>query len=127
MPTSGPMTERSFKVSAIARREWSESDRQRIVQEALVPGANVSAVARRNGVAQSLLYRWRKERVEARTKTDAPTFVPVRLLAGPQNDGQNLVPPQIEIVLPDGTAVRCSGDMDAVAIGGIVAILKSAP
>jgi transposase len=47
------------------RRIWSASDRQRIVGEAAVPGVNVSAVARRNGVAQSLLYRWRKEAAAA--------------------------------------------------------------
>ena len=60
MPTSGHETSRDFAVVA-ARRLWSGADKQSIVDETLVPGANVSAVARRHGVAQSLLYRWRKD------------------------------------------------------------------
>jgi transposase-like protein len=61
---SGGNSGRAFAVVA-TRRIWSASDRQRIVGEAAVPGVNVSAVARRNGVAQSLLYRWRKEAAAA--------------------------------------------------------------
>ncbi|MCC8975403.1 transposase [Bradyrhizobium brasilense] len=33
------------------RRRWSQDDKARIVEEMLVPGAKVTEVARRNGVA----------------------------------------------------------------------------
>jgi len=37
------------------RRRWSQDDKARIVEETLAPGAKVTAVARRNGVAASLV------------------------------------------------------------------------
>jgi len=42
------------------RRRWSAAEKLRIVEEALYDGESISAVARRNGVAPNLLYRWRK-------------------------------------------------------------------
>ncbi|WP_410469828.1 transposase [Bradyrhizobium sp. 33ap4] len=36
------------------RRRWSQDDKARIVEETLAPGAKVTEVARRNGVAASL-------------------------------------------------------------------------
>ena len=42
------------------RRRWSASDKLRIVEETLFEGASISAVARRNGVAPNLVYRWRR-------------------------------------------------------------------
>lgn len=42
------------------RRHWSTTEKLRIVEKSLVPGETVSAVARRNGVAPNLLFRWRR-------------------------------------------------------------------
>ena len=42
------------------RRRWSAADKLRIVEETMFEGESISAVARRNGVAPNLLYRWRK-------------------------------------------------------------------
>src|SRR5271157_2587596 len=42
------------------RRRWSKGEKSRIVEETLMPGAVVSEVARRHGVAQSLLFTWRR-------------------------------------------------------------------
>ena len=36
------------------RRRWSQDDKVRIVEETPVPGAKVSEVARRNGIAASV-------------------------------------------------------------------------
>ena len=38
------------------RRRWSRDEKARIVEETLAPGAVVSEVARRHGVAQRLLF-----------------------------------------------------------------------
>ena len=42
------------------RRRWSATDQLRIVEEILFEGESLSAVARRNGVAPDLVYRWRR-------------------------------------------------------------------
>jgi transposase len=42
------------------RRRWSDAFKEQAVAEALVPGVNVSAVARRLGVDPSQLFCWRK-------------------------------------------------------------------
>src|SRR5262249_56074706 len=43
------------------RRKFSENDKRRIVEEAARPGANLSAVARRYGIAARVLFRWKQE------------------------------------------------------------------
>jgi len=42
------------------RRHWSTQAKLRIIEESFEPGETVSSVARRNGVAPNLLYRWRR-------------------------------------------------------------------
>jgi transposase-like protein len=56
------------------RRRFSEADRQRITSEADQPGANVSEVARRYGIARRVLCRWRQE------QTAMPVFVEVEIV-----------------------------------------------
>lgn len=46
------------------RRRWSSSEKLRIVEETLDETASISVVARRNGVAPNLLYRWRRLMLE---------------------------------------------------------------
>jgi transposase-like protein len=46
------------------RRRWSASEKLRIVEETLEEDASISIVARRNGVAPNLLYRWRRLMLE---------------------------------------------------------------
>ena len=46
------------------RRRWSSAEKLRIVEETLDGRDRISAVARRNGVAPNLLYRWRKLMLE---------------------------------------------------------------
>jgi transposase len=40
------------------RRRWSAAEKLRIVEETLDERESISVVARRNGVAPNLLYRW---------------------------------------------------------------------
>jgi transposase len=60
-------------VPASARRSWSAEAKARIVEESFAAGANVSEVARRNGVLPQQLFGWRRE---ARERATAMTFVP---------------------------------------------------
>jgi transposase len=48
-------------ITGVARRRyWPAHEKLRIIEESLAPGESVSAVARRNGVAPNLLFRWRR-------------------------------------------------------------------
>jgi transposase len=61
------------------RRRWSQDDKARIVEETLAPGAKVTEVARRNGVAASVVFTWRRQ---ARTVEQVgPRFAPVQIAA----------------------------------------------
>lgn len=60
-------------VPTSARRSWSPEAKARIVEESFAEGANVSEVARRNGVLPQQLFGWRRK---ARERATAMTFVP---------------------------------------------------
>ncbi|WP_456827589.1 IS66-like element accessory protein TnpA [Bradyrhizobium sp. USDA 4518] len=74
------------------RRRWSQDDKARIVEETLAPGAKVTEVARRNGVAASLVITWRRQ---ARTSEQVvPSFTPVQIaaVAASAEETPNLLP-----------------------------------
>ena len=54
-----------------ARRGWSAEAKARLVEETLVAGANVSAIARRAGMAPSQLFGWRRQALAARAGNGA--------------------------------------------------------
>src|SRR5688572_12510488 len=43
------------------RRQWSSDEKARIVMESLRPDANISEVARRNGLSPQQLFGWRRQ------------------------------------------------------------------
>lgn len=67
MPVLGDMlmpNDRLTRVKVITgfagSRYWPAYEKPRVLEESLAAGGSVSAVARRNGVAPSLLFRWRR-------------------------------------------------------------------
>lgn len=60
MPEHVLMSEIEIITDAGRRRRWSAAEKLRIVEETLHDRASISVVARRNGVAPNLLYRWRR-------------------------------------------------------------------
>ena len=73
----------------VKRRTWSLETRQRIVAEALAPGASVASVARRHGLNANLIFKWLRRsregwldrrRAPAKETVAAQTFVPVEVL-----------------------------------------------
>jgi hypothetical protein len=65
------------------RRRFSEADKRQIVAEAVQPGASLSEVARRYGIAARVLFRWKQEL----TATAAPMFITVEITdAGAPSD-----------------------------------------
>ena len=61
------------------RRRWSDDERRRAVEE--TRHLPVSAVARRHGMAKSLLFRWRKEAGLSGKRRQIEGIVPVRITA----------------------------------------------
>lgn len=64
MPEHVLMSEIEIITDGGRRRRWSAAEKLRIVEETLDDRASVSMVARRNGVAPNLLYRWRRLMLE---------------------------------------------------------------
>lgn len=60
MPEHVIMSEIEIITDGGRRRRWSAAEKLRIVEETLDKRASISVVARRNGVAPNLLYRWRR-------------------------------------------------------------------
>ncbi|MGY3116106.1 transposase [Bradyrhizobium sp. S3.14.4] len=66
------------------RRRWSTDAKAAIVAESFVPGASVSAVARRHDISPSLLFLWRRQATRAQVGAPGdrgmpPGFVPVAI------------------------------------------------
>ena len=62
------------------RRRWRDDEKLRIVAETLEPSARITEVARRNGVAASLVFTWRRQSREGRLGVlSLPAFVPVEI------------------------------------------------
>lgn len=109
------------------RRRWPDAVKRQIVAETLEPGSSVSLVARRHDVNANQLFKWRREyreglldRVEAPAFAAAVIATPasVRAPGGGCSDGR------MEIVLPDGTRIAMAADVDAAALGRVLAVLE---
>lgn len=64
MPERMLMSEIEIITDGGRRRRWSSAEKLRIVEETLDGRESISVVARRNGVAPNLLYRWRRLMLE---------------------------------------------------------------
>jgi len=60
---------------------FSEADKQQILEEAMRPHARLSEVARRYGIAERVLFRWKQEMKPAA----APMFVAVEVTDAPSD------------------------------------------
>ena len=61
------------------RRRWSSDEKARVLVESLRPGANISDVARRNGLSPQQLFGWRRE-----VREPEPSPIPVRKRGRPK-------------------------------------------
>lgn len=92
-----------------SRRTWSPEDKQRIVEEAIRPGASVAEIARRHGLNANLVFAWRRmlrptmvkaadsascvpsARSDAASSiANAPEFVPIGVFTRAADDGPGL-------------------------------------
>ncbi len=129
MPMSGDSGDRRYDIVADTRRRWSKAEKVAIVAEASVPDVNVSAIARRHGIAPSLLFRWREQfahtlkgGAERPICDPGPSFVPVALPAPTAISEQPSS--TVEITLRNGRRVRVRATIDTTALKRIVDALE---
>jgi len=120
------------------RRRWSQDDKARIVEETLTPGAKVTEVARRNGVAASVVFTWRRQ---ARTvERVGPCFAPVQIAAAVETSENNPKPASeddrrmrplpaarnglIEIDLGNRRRIRVDAQVDPDALARVLDVLE---
>ena len=129
------------------RRMRTNEEKRRIVEETLVPGASVAAVARRHGVNANLLFGWRrlhKQGLLERSREPAVPLLPVQVttptviaerrspevtrsssrlrrrpLTAPRWSGH------IEIELPSGVRVRIHGRVEPRALAEVLSALAT--
>ena len=136
----------------VKRRRWSLEARQRIIAEALAPGASVAAVARRHDLNANLIFKWLRRsregwldrrRAPAKQMTAAQTFVPVEVQPSVVSPGWALMSlpaatmPAIsgresrksarrgvmEVSLPNGARLSLDADVDAQALRRVLSAL----
>jgi len=101
------------------RREWSEAFKARLVAETLVPGANVSALARREGILPSQLFGWRRQAMRTGTVTPLGDSGVPRLV-----EVETAVPSTIEIIV-DGVVVRAGADVSEEHLRRVLRVVRS--
>jgi len=114
------------------RRRWSRDDKMRIIEETLAPGAVVTEIARRHGIATSLVFTWRRRARLATVASAGPRLVPVQVAAA--ESVQSIQAPAtiparkrrgvIEIALGDGKRVSVDENVDADALGRVLDVLS---
>ena len=123
------------------RRQWRDEEKLRILAELNQPGVKFSEVARRHDVSRGLLWQWRDAQRRGRLVAETPAFLPLQVvpeLAAPAPPGGSGPPPcagppavedgpdeRIEIVLPDGTAVRVAATISAATLRRVLAVLRA--
>jgi transposase len=107
------------------RRRWSRAEKERIVSDAMDPGAVASEVARTAGIYPSQLFRWRRQLCE-RTQIPA-VFTPVAVAAEPE--AISAIASErggvIEIEFAGGGRMRISGSVDASMVSALAKALAN--
>lgn len=99
-----------------SRTFWSAAQKQQIVVEANVAGANPAEVVKRHSVRLALLSAWRR-RARVAAKLNKPTMFAAVRVAAPQSEGV------IEIDLTGG-CVRVRGIVDAQMLREVLAAAR---
>jgi transposase len=123
------------------RRRWRDEEKLRILAELDQPGIRFGEVARRHDIGRGLLWQWRDAQRRGRLVAETPTLLPLQVVpevAAPEPPGGSAPPPRadrpdpedepderIEIVLPDGTAVRVTATISAAALRRVLAALRA--
>lgn len=120
------------------RRHWRPEEKLRILAELEDPETRFVDVARRHEVSRGLLWQWRDAQRRGTLVAEEATFVPVRVVpelaapassaeptaSSPSTDPGVARDDRIEIVLPDGTALRVPETVGTTALRRVLSALR---
>ena len=127
--TNSDQLERLEVVDSGRRRRWSEDEKLKIVLESLAAPRQVSATARRYGIARSQLLQWRRSFRPERNESPERSigFVPAVVVSesepGASVPAGLAVGSTIEIEFANGARMRLTGAVDSATLRAAVAAL----
>lgn len=99
------------------QRRWSDAFKAEIAAESLLPGAIVSVIARRVGIATSQIYQWRKQAAQRGW---------INELVSPPSEA--LAPPAMEASVIDimfaGVIIRTTVDSDDAHLRRVIRAVR---
>ena len=133
----------SDDASVPKRRFRTNAEKRAIVEEAMVPGASVAAVARKHGLNANLLFGWRRLHKQGMLDRcrEAPALLPVEVQSPtllpdratrPAPARQRRLRRQasgighVAIELPGGITVRGHGRVEREALVAVLGALRAA-
>ena len=127
--TNSDQVERLEVVDSGRRRRWSEDEKLKIVLESLTAPRQVSATARRYGVARSQLLQWRRSFRPERNESPerSISFVPAVVVSEPEHSPSAAAglaaEAAIEIDFTSGARMRITGAVDPATLRAAVEAL----
>lgn len=114
------------------RRDWSDEEKIRIVEESLQGFRQGSATARRYGVSRSLLTTWRRQYRSGLLSVSVSTsFVPLAISPPPASSSEMTAPlrsdgdKMIEIGLPNGRRLTIPASLDPNVLARLLPVLDA--
>jgi transposase len=104
------------------RRRWTDEAKIGLVGEILEPGASVSSVARRHGIAPTQIYEWRRKFCLQAARPAAGAFAAV--VVTPDGPAEMVSGGRMEIVCSGGRRIIVDRDVDVAALRRVVAGLE---
>ncbi len=132
IPMAVPMTIQRVEVitGLERRRQFSDEEKLRLVEEAFQPGVKATEVARRLGVDVSLLYRWRRQFFGQQPRL--PAFLPITVATDAPAPEEVTEPAAAPAAPPAGfievefatARLRITGPVDPALVGTVIAALS---
>jgi transposase len=116
------------------RRKWTAKDKAALLAEVAAAGGRVSIVARRHGIAESVLYNWRaawKAASAVLHSQPSTAFIPLGLVDGsahrtqtPLTGPSHLEAGKIEIALPNGARISVDAFVNEKTLARVLRAMK---
>jgi transposase len=123
------VAERLDESPPLSRRRWSREAKARILEETMLPGAHVSAVARAHGLNPQQLFTWRRKAIRSgavarmmpgRPESGSQSFASVELATG-----GGVLAGSLEIIIGDAT-IRVGGSVAPALLVEALRAVRSA-